>query len=272
MNKAFLILVFSFCGLYCLPQGSDTLFIHYYAQAPFALNDNGDSKGIEIDIINEYVSWLKNTKKMQPPVKFVKFTDFDLMYSGTKKAQKNTMGLGSITINAQRMKEIDFTSAYLKNVSFCITNGNAPEIKTKNADEIVRVLGPMTALTLTNSTLNTYVNEIKKAYVQDLKITAQPSEIKILDEISKNVLFFGYVDAVGFWFYLKNNPQKFLKMQKVLNQSREELAFILPKGSPHRTLFNEFFNGAAGFKKSKSYKAILEKYLGSYMTQTMAVN
>ncbi len=61
-------------------------------------------------------------------------------------------------------------------------------------------------------------------------------------------------------------------MQKALNQSKEELGFILPKGSQHKALFNEFFNGAAGFKKSKAYKAILEKYLGAYMTQTMSVN
>ncbi len=248
------------------------MFVNYYSQAPFALNDNGDAKGMEIEIINEYLAWLKTSKKMEPPVKFVKFTDWNQFFTRTKSSPKNTIGLGSVTINAERMKEIDFTSGYLKNVSFCITNGNAPEIKTKTPDEIVRVLGHMTALTLTNSTLNKHVNELKKAYIQDLKITAQPDEIKILDEISKNILYFGYVDAVGFWFYLKNNPQRFLKMQKVLAQSKEEFGFILPKGSQHKVLFNEFFNGAAGFKKSKNYKLILEKYLGPYMTQTMAVN
>lgn len=272
MNKLVLIAILSSFSQLCLAQSRDTLFVNYYSQAPFALNDNGDSKGVEIDIINEYVSWLKTTKKIEPPVKFVKFNDFDQFFAKTKTAAKNTIGLGSVTINAERLKEIDYTSAYLKNVSFCITNGNAPEIKTKTPDEVVRVLGSMTALTLTNSTLNKYVNELKKSYLKDLKITALPSEIKIMDEISKNVLYFGYVDAIGFWFYLKNNPQKVLKMQKILNQSKEELAFILPKGSQHKALFNEFFNGAAGFKKSKAYKAILEKYLGAYMTQTMAIN
>lgn len=272
MSRASLIAILLCFRCICLAQSSDTLFVNYYSQAPFALNDNGDSKGVEIDIINEYVAWLKSSKKMEPAVKYNKFTDFDHFYAKTKSSPKNTIGLGSVTVNAERLKEIDFTSAYMKNVSFCVTNGNAPEIKAKTPDEIVRVLGNMTALTLTNTTLNKYVNEIKKSYIQDLKVNDQPSEIKILDEISKNVLYFGYVDAVGFWFYLKNNPQKFLKMQKVMNQSKEELAFVLPKGSQHKALFNEFFNGAAGFKKSKAYKAILEKYLGSYMTQTMAVN
>ena len=272
MRRLFFILILCGCTRFCFSQNADTLFVNYFSQAPFALSDNGDNKGIELDIINEYVLWLKKTKKMDQPVKFNKYSDFSNFFSKTKTASKNTIGMGSVTINSERLKEIDFTSAYLKNVSFCITNGNAPEIKTKTPDEIVKVLGSMTALTLENSTLRTYVNELKKSYVQDLKINIQPNEVRILDEISKNVLYFGYVDAVGFWFYLKNNPQKFLKTQKVLNQSREELAFILPKGSQHKALFNEFFNGATGFKKSKNYKAILEKYLGSYMTQTMAVN
>jgi len=236
------------------------------------VNDNGDLRGVEIDIVNEYALWLKTKKNMSLPLKYIMFNDFDKFYTTTKSASKSTIGLGSVTINNDRAKEVDFTPAYLKNVSFCITNGNAPEIKSKTSDEIVKVLGNMTALTLTNTTLNKYVNDIKKVYIKDLKITSKPSEIKILDEIARNVLYFGYVDAVGFWFYLKNNPQKFLKSQKILSQSNEELAFIVPKGSVHKALFIEFFNGPSGFKKSKAYRDILEKHLGPNKTQTMAVN
>ncbi len=272
MKKLTLILAFSSLAFVCHSQKSDTLYINYYSQAPFAVNDNGEVKGVEIDILNEYSLWLKTKKQMTLPVKYGMYKDFDQFYAITKKSPKNTIGLGSVTINAERSKEVDFTSAYLKNVSFCVTNGNALDLKSKTPDEIVKVFGSMTALTLTNTTLNKYVNEIKKNYIKDLKITNQTSEIKILDEIARNVLYFGYVDAVGFWFYLKNNPQKFLKTQKIMNQSNEELAFIMPKGSPHKALFNEFFSGANGFKKTKAYRDILEKHLGPYMTQTMAIN
>lgn len=269
-----LLLILSFLGFATIgfSQNNDTLYVHYFSQAPFALYDKVEPKGLEIDIIKEYVQWLKTTKKIDQPVKYVVFSDFDKFYSLTKTSSKNTIGLGSVTMNAERAKDIDFTSAYLKNVSFCVTNGHVPEIKTKTADEIVKVLGSMTALTITNSTLNKYVNDIKKSYIPDLKITAQSSEIKILDEISKNILNFGYVDAVGFWFYLKNNPTRFLKIQKIMNQSHEELAFIMPKGGANKNLYNEFFNGATGFKKNKNYRAILEKHLGAYMTNNMAVN
>ncbi len=272
MSRVLTIFLFVLTSVACFSQAGDTLYINYVNDPPFATIENNKQAGIEIDIINEYVAWLKTTKKMNVALKYNSFTAFDLFYSTTKSANKNTMGLGAITITPERIKEVDFTNAFLKNVSFCITNGNAPDIKTKTQAEIVKTLGSMTAFTIPNSNLSRYVAEIKKTYITDLKVNNQTDQIKILDEIAKSVLNFGFVDAIEFWFYLKNNPTKFLKMQKPLNQSKEELGFIMPKGSQHKALFNEFFSGPAGFKSSKSYRTILEKYVGSYMTQNMAVN
>jgi ABC-type amino acid transport substrate-binding protein len=272
LKKSTLIFLFLLASLLGFSQAGDTLYINYNVMAPFSNVVDNKPVGIEIDIINEYAMWLKVNKKMNITVKYNSFSDFDLFYSITKKASKNTMGLGAITVAPEKAKEVDFSTPYLKNVAFCITNGNAPDIKTKNPSDITKGLGSMTALTIPGTNLSKYVNEIKKTFVKDLKINNETSQIKILDEIAKNVLNFGYVDAVEFWFYLKSNPQKFLKMQKVLNQSKEELAFIMPKGSPHKALFNEFFSGPNGFKNNRNYRAILEKYVGSYMTQNMAIN
>jgi ABC-type amino acid transport substrate-binding protein len=253
-------------------QKTDTLLIHYYNHSPFAYQEDGIVKGIEVDLMNEYILWLKAKKKITIAYQYRDFAEFAPFYASIKSAPKNTMGLGSVTISQDRLKEVDFTSAYIKNVAFCITNGHAPDVKTKNADEIIRSLGSMSALTMSNTSLNKYVNEIKRMYLQDLKVNYYADEVKILDEISRNVLTFGYVDAIGFWFYLKKNPQKFLKMQKILSQSKEEMGLIMPKGSQHKAWFDEFFSAPGGFKSSPTYRAILEKYLGTYMAQNVAVN
>jgi len=254
---------------YLVAQTNDTITINYFVHAPFCYNELEQTKGFEVDIINEYILWLKLTKKQNVAVKYKSFTDNNLLYSTTKASSKNTIGLGSIIINLDKAKEIDFSTSYLKNVAFCITNGNAPDIKTKTPSEIVKALGSMTALTITNTALSKHVADLKKTYVTDLKIKYETDETTVLNEIAKNVLNFGYVNALEFWFYLKANPSRFLKMQKILNQSKEEFGFIMPKGSPHKAQFNEFFTT---FKASRNYRAILEKYMGSYMTQNMAVN
>ena len=269
MKRFAAITLFIFSGFFCFSQAEDTLYIHYFDHPPFSTLANGTPKGIEIDIINDYLLWQKTTKKLTFIPKYVVFTDLDQFNASIKTPSRNTIGLGAITITPEKQKEIEFTCAYLKNVAFCISNGNATDIKAKTQPEIIKTLGVMTALTVTNTALNKYVNELKKGYLPDLKLIPQPNGTKILDEIAKNILYFGYVDAITFWFYVKNNPGKFVKIQKPLIQTKEEFGFILPKGCNQKNLFNEFF---LGFKKTKNYHLILEKHLGSYMGQIMAVN
>lgn len=269
MNKYRIVIFFALLTTSYFSQKEDTLYIDYYFNDPYAFTENNLEKGIEIDIINEYMFWLKAKKKIGYVIKYKKFEDFDLFYTSVQRGSKNSIGLGSVTINKERLKEIDFSTPYLKNVAFCITNGNATDVKTKSPDDVTRTLGNMSALTMVNTSLEKYAVDIKKQFVPDMKLLYFPNEHKILDEISRNVLYFGYVDAISFWFYLKQNPRRFLKMQKALNQSNEQLGLIMPKGSQHKALFNEFFTA---FANSPKYRGILEKYLGSYMTQNVAIN
>jgi len=229
-------------------------------------------KGIEIDLINEYVFWLKAKEKITLIPKYKKFDDFNAFYNSIKKGGKNTIGLGSVTVTKERTNDVDFTASYLKNVAFCISSGNAPDIKTKNPQEVMKALGKMKALTMQNTSLEKYIKDLKKSFLPDLKTVYHPSETKILDEIARSYLYFGYVDAISFWFYLRTYPQKFLKIQKTLNQSKEEFALIVPKDSKHKVLFNEFFASPKGFSHSPKYRGILESHLGSYMAMNVAIN
>lgn len=264
--KNVLIVFLFFTNILCA-QITDTLYVSYMPHAPFSFNDGGTVKGLEIDIINEYVAWVKTNKKQNFVVVYKEVKEFDPV-GEIKKSNSKTIGLCTATINQERQKEVDFTTPYLQNVSFCVTNGNAPDAKTRNPNEVTKALGSMTALTINNSSLSKYVGEIKKSFLPQLPVNMVNSQTQILDQISKNVLSFGYVDAVEFWFYLKSNPGKFLKIQKPLNQSKEQFGFLLPKGSSHKALFDAFF---AEYKASPKYKQLLEKYLGSYMMQTMAL-
>jgi hypothetical protein len=251
----------------CFYSQSSTITVNYFSHVPFAIKDSTGPKGIEIDIINEYILWLKMNKKMDISIDYKKFDDYASVINETKKDPKS-VGLAAAITGFEKIPEIEYTPPYLKNLSFCITNGNAPDVKTKNAAEIMKTLGSMTALTIDKSNLQSCVNEIKKLYVKDLKINFLNTENEILTSISKNVLLFGYVDAIDFWMFLKANPNKFLKVQKSLDQSKETFSFMIPKGSEHKKHFAEFFTT---FKTGVKYRLILEKYLGGFMAQNMAI-
>ncbi len=243
----------------------NTINVNYLARPPFTIKDTTSPTGIEIDIINEYLLWLKSVKKKDFDIKYSAFTDVELFKTATVK---NAIGLGAFITTNDKYSEYDYSVPYMKNLSFCITNGNAPDIKNKNQTEVYRALASMQALTIDKTNLNNCVLDVKKTFLKDLKINYVNSQFEILNGIAKNVLVFGYVDAIEFWYFLKNNPNKFLKVQKSMEQAKENYSFIFPKGSEHKLLFNEFF---LNFKNGLKYKSILEKYMGGFMGQNMAV-
>ena len=47
------------------------------------------------------------------------------------------LGSGEITINKERAAHADFTAPYLKTLAFCISNGNALDVKNRTKEDII---------------------------------------------------------------------------------------------------------------------------------------
>ena len=77
------------------------------------------------------------------------------------------------------------------------------------------------------------------------------------------------VDVVNFWYYIKNNNTKYLKIQKVFNNSSENFGFIMPKSGLNKNYIAEFFESGFGFTSTKAYHQILEKYLSYEVLQSV---
>jgi len=262
-----LVALFVFCVGF-LAIGQDSLILHYHIRSTYAYPEGKTVRGIEVDIMNEYMLWLATKKKIKVGFRYVQHTSHESVVESIQSGQPNFFGLVSVTPSAELNKKVDFSVPYLKQMALCITNANSLEIGAKSKDEIIKVLGSMSALTVANTILNTYVTELKKQYLPDLKISTVADDYKIMSDVTKNVLKFGFVDAVHFQNYLKMNPGKVLKIQKPLNTVKDQFVFILPKQSAHRLLFNEFFTA---FKGTPAYKAILERHLGAYMAGNVSL-
>jgi ABC-type amino acid transport substrate-binding protein len=253
-----LLLLVSFLGAQSQP---DTLIVHYYENYPYAYTESGKLKGIEIEIIESYVAWLQergaNTRITYKPYK-----EFSAFYNSVKEGGDKVIGLGSVTINSEREKEVAVTAPYLQNVAVLITAGKVPVIKERSATEVSRVLGNMKSIVVNKSTHAAYVNEIKKSFLPGLKVETTELQKNVLDKIVTDNSYFGYVDIIAYWAYLRNNQDKFLKIQKTFNETNEYLGFILPKKSAFLPSVNEFFESGFGFTATKAYHNILGRYLG----------
>lgn len=249
----------------------DSIKINYYENYPYAYTENGKLKGIEVDIIEEYTSWLKSKKNINLITTYSAFEEFSGFYSAVKTGSDKIIGLGSVTANTEREKEVLFSSPYLKNIAVLITDGYVPTIKTKTSADVAKILGGLTAIVVNKSSHLNYMNELKKTYLPSLKINFTEKQINVIQSITLDKKTFGYLDIVAYWSFLKSNPTKYLKMQKVFNQPVEYLGFIMPKKSAHLLFINEFFESGFGFTSTKIYHQILEKYLGFEIIESVEI-
>lgn len=265
----FFVSLFIIGGIHA--QAPDTLTINYYENYPYAYNEGSSLKGIEIDILSEYVLWLRQKKNISLIVNHKQFKEFSIFYSACKSGHSKVIGLGSVTANTEREKDVQFSPPYLQNVAVLVNDGRVATIKHKTAEEVTKVLGSLNAFVVNNSSHINYLNNIKKLYVPALKINFTETQTAVLEKIAADAKTFGYVDIVAYWSYLKMNPDKFLKIQKLFSEPREHFSFVMPKNSVHAAYINEFFESGFGFTSTKLYHQILEKYLGYEIIESVEI-
>lgn len=238
----------------------DSLIVHYYENFPYAYTESGKPKGIEIDIIEAYAAWMKE-KGGSMTVIYKPYKEFSTFYNSVKDGNSRVIGLGSVTINSEREKEVSVSAPYLQNVAVLITAGKVPTIRTRSSDQVAKSLSGLKAIVVNKSSHTGYLNELNAA-IAGLKVETTETQNKVLEKIVSDNSYFGFVDIIAYWAFVKSHPSDFLKIQKAFNQPKEYLGFIMPKKSAHLASINEFFESGFGFTATKAYHQILEKYLG----------
>lgn len=252
-------------------QNVDTLEISYHENFPYAYMEEGKLKGIEIDILNEYVNWLKARKNSNVVVVYKGSADFSSFYSSVKSGRNNVIGAGSVTRNAEREKEVSFSPTYLNNVAVLITSGRLQTVRDKTDAEIKKIFANVKGVAVKGSSHYNYLMAIKDSQLPAMTISTVDNQKQVLSTIVSDAGNIGYVDVIAYWSFLKTNPGKFIKMQKVFNEQKEEMGFIMPTQSKYSASLAEFFENGFGFTATKTYHQILERYLGYEVLQSVEV-
>lgn len=234
------------------------LLINYYENEPFSYKEKGDYVGIEMEILNSFVSWMKTEKGIELDIEYVKYEEFKNFYERTQTGLYNTVGLGSVSILEER-KNVIFSAPYLRNVSVLVSDGSVPTARTKA--ELSNDVLSLRPVTIKGSLHQTYLTDLYKAnngeaifqYVTEVE--GIPLKIK---ESSK---YFGYMDIISFWKYVKKSDH-YIKLHPAATKNDEYFGFIFPLGSDWNRAFNEFFESGFGFTATREYHEILKKYLG----------
>jgi len=221
-------------------QDTKVTEVHYLVEFPYAFEENGKLKGIEIEILNYFQNWLKEEKKIEADFSFTEAESFSKAYNASVNG-KNVITAASVTITKGRKEEVDFSKPYLKNSTVFVSDMKVRTLR--NYNEIPEVFEGKVALVRKGTTHEEEFKQIKALYFQDMIVK--------------------YVDGI--------EDMKELLKSDVVTEKNEEFGFAFSKDSGMAELFNEFFTSGFKFTSTEEYISILDAYLGPEIRESVQV-
>jgi len=262
-----LIMRISICLLFCLlaspfgliAQEKQELNVFYLEEFPYAFEEEGKLKGIEIDIIYAFQDWLKAEKNIDLNLEFTAGETFESVYKSALQDEHN-VSCASITITKERKSEVKFSPPYMKNASVLVTSQSIPTLR--NYNDIKTVFDGMVAVVRKGTTHEEELKEIKAFHYPDMIVkyvdTKEEAEKLLSTEDSK---YYAVIDLVTFWRW-RTRDEVPVKMHNIATERNEKFAFAFNNESSLADLFAEFFKSGFGFTSTEDYISILDKYLG----------
>ncbi len=236
--------------------------VDYLERVPFFYTENNNQKGIEKEILDEFVKWAKAEKNVNLQLNYKQHTEFSSLLDQAKSETENYIGAGTITINQDRQDAFHFSGPYLRNISVLVSAG-----KVSNINEYAKK-----AAFTKNSVHQSYIQELQANTQLSLENVMIDDQTELPNIILKDSSIIGYMDLINYWSFVKHNPDKYLRIHRSQNKTNESFGFVTQKQSLVGTLLDEFFNSGFGFTSTKAYHAILERYLGYEVMGAVEVN
>lgn len=245
-------------------QGEITVV--YYPEDAFAFKDGrGNYTGVELDILQQFITWIRNAKGVQLTVNWVEEPDFQKLYNSVKSASSGVFGAGNITITEERRKELKFSPAYMNNIAVLMSHSSVPDLKS--LESLSTAFKNMTAIVHKGTTHVTTLSAIKENYFPTLQIKMVNSDAEAIQAVINNPKTFTYTDLANYWMAQKNNEP--VKRHAAGDKSTEQFGFIMPLNSDWDGVFSEFFMLGSGYRSNITYKKILMRHLGTEVTQML---
>lgn len=237
-----------------------TISMAYVETPSFVYKDkSGNLTGICVDILNDFVKWVNENKKVKLQSKFVgDGASFRGMYDKVKASTGGVFGLGNITITDERKKEVKFSPPFITNFAILITQGNVPTLA--KLEDLPATFAKLTAYTAKGTLNEKRILELKQKYFPTMKIVTVATSSDTYAKVFNDPNSFTYLDLA---FYLEAvQEHKSVKRHPVGDVAAEKFGFVMPLNSDWNPLLEEFFKADGGYTNTSRYREILTKHLG----------
>lgn len=241
-------------------KGTGAVSFAYVETPSFVyVDESGKLTGICVDIMNDFVAWLKDVKKVDVKPDFVgNGTSFRGMYDKVKISKGGVFGLGNITITEERKKEVKFSQPFITNFAILITQDKIPTLA--KFEDLPKAFADLTAYTAKGTLNEKRMLELKTNYFPNMKVTYTTTSQETLEKLFADPKGFAYLDLA---FYLEAvQKKKNIKRHPIADKAAEQFGFIMPSGSDWSPILDEFLKSNGGYTASARYRSILVKHLG----------
>lgn len=222
-------------------------------------NSSGEFEGLLVEVIQQFEQYILKEHGITVTGQFVAVeNNFEAYLQNVSDGKGGVFGISPASIKEERKKIMQFSPAYLNNISVLITHNSVPTLGSM--DNIGDKFKSMKAYTVPATTFADRVNQLKQGSFSTLEVTSVPSMYDMVDKIAGDNASFAFVDLNYYFDYLQQGSP--LKRHPVGDLKGDEWGIIMPLDSDWKPIIDDFLN--SGFLQSSEYRQMIIDNLGKW--------
>ncbi|MBC7933791.1 MAG: histidine kinase [Rhizobacter sp.] len=227
----------------------------WYTIEPFIYFNEGKITGIEYELMEGFVPFLKKNYGIDLTLQWVDAKAFEPIYPAVKQsAEKGLFAMSYYSITEERKSEVKFAPPYMPDLNILVTSNNLPVYNRE--DLFIKDMQRYSGYTMAQTTMEEDMNKLRSIY-PSLQVSTRLDDYEVLNQIAAVNNAFGYVPLSIYVLALQRGTK--VKRQKILSTRREGLAAIYTKNSDWDEPVNAWFNSN---DCKKLTIALIRKHLG----------
>lgn len=225
----------------------------------FASNGaSGDPEGLLIDVMKGFEDYVSTTHGIDLDISYVsaKDNDFKLFLKEVQSSEGGVFGLSNTSIREERKAILQFSPAFLNNISVLVSNASFPTLSS--LDQISEAFADKTGYGVESTTNYGRMMKVKQELFPSMVIRSVNSSKEIIQNAIQDTNGFGFVDI---HYYLEAlNDGKPIKRHAVGDNPGDKFGIIMPLDSDWEPVLKAYLE--SGVFKTPEYREAVIKHLG----------
>jgi signal transduction histidine kinase len=245
-------------------KGNGTLVVAYSENSPFIYNNNqGRLAGIEYELLEDFIRFIDEKYGAKLNLKYEHLYNFERLLDTLKNSQRSILVIASISTLEERKKDFKISVPYMPDIEIIISSRIFDSVSS--LAEFANMVKNNRAITVTNSTFERNILELKKDYFPGIKVEYVRHVDFLIEEISNADDAWGYVSLPNYLSYYKKG--KGISRQRFFMVENPGLSIATPLISDWDEVLNEFISDSR-FKPLLDQ--LIEKHLGKAFGEVVA--